>query len=81
MEIFRHLGRDVLKVVDFQSLDFMGEVWAGEKHLCHQYILNIKPRVWVRSLRLSTDKRGSLSPIDVGEMRRKASEKEGTKGM
>lgn len=26
-------GRDSLKVVDYQSLEFMGDIWAGEKYL------------------------------------------------
>lgn len=54
----RHPGRDGLKVVNCQSLGFMGAIWARERNIwCHQYRLNIKPWVWGRSLRLRMVKR------------------------
>lgn len=67
-------------MVDYQSLDFMGEVWAAEEYLMSSVHAEYKATSLGAILEVERRQKAILSPTDVGEMRRKASKKGGTKG-
>lgn len=59
----------------------MGEVWAGEEYLMSSVHTEYKAISLGEISETECRQKESLSPVDVGEMRRKNSEKGGTKGM
>lgn len=67
----RHPGRDGLKVANYQSLWFMGDMWAGEKQLVSSAQTEYKTMSLGEIYETECRKKRPLGPVGTGKMRRK----------